>query len=136
MRLLGFVVVGFLRRCACLGAVGVVRPARADRRVDPASTSLWMRAARWLRHAPSACCTRIPREGELPARLVEFEQLLTDLDAVEKESLRVGARGLRLEMAKNSSERDVLRDASSRWAFIFVNAAARTPLSSTRTAMP
>ena len=29
-----------------------------------------------------------PREGELPARLVEFEQLLVDLDAVEQESSR------------------------------------------------
>ena len=52
----------------------------------------------------------IPREGELPPPLVEFEQLLTDLDAVEKESLRAGAQGLRLEMAKNSSEQDVLKD--------------------------
>jgi hypothetical protein len=53
----------------------------------------------------------IPREGEPPAPLVEFEQLLTNLDAVEKESLRAGAQGLRLEMAKNSPERDVLKDA-------------------------
>lgn len=52
-----------------------------------------------------------PREGELPARLVDFEQLLIDLDAVEQESLRAGARGLSLEMAKNSSERDVLKDS-------------------------
>jgi len=51
-----------------------------------------------------------PREGELVGPLLELEQLLTDLDAVERESLRAGARGLRLEMAKNSSERDVLRD--------------------------
>jgi hypothetical protein len=52
-----------------------------------------------------------PREGELPVRVVEFEQLLIDLDAVEQESSRAGARGLSLEMAKNSSERDVLRDS-------------------------
>lgn len=51
-----------------------------------------------------------PREGNLPPHLVEFEQLLTDLDTVEKELLRAGARGLSLDMARNSSERDVLRD--------------------------
>ena len=52
-----------------------------------------------------------PREGELPAHLVEFEQLLIDLDAVEQESLRAGTRGLSLETARNSSERDVLKDS-------------------------
>jgi hypothetical protein len=52
-----------------------------------------------------------PREGELPPPVAEFEQLLTDLDAVEQASLRAGGRGLRLEMAKNSTERDVLKDA-------------------------
>jgi hypothetical protein len=51
-----------------------------------------------------------PREGELPPQLVEFELLLTDLDRVESESSRAGSRGLSLEMAKNSTERDVLKD--------------------------
>lgn len=52
-----------------------------------------------------------PREGELVGPLLEFEQLLTDLDAVEKESSRAGTQGLRLEMAKNSTERDILKNA-------------------------
>ena len=52
----------------------------------------------------------IPREGDLPPQLVEFERLLTDLDTVEKELVRVSARGLNLDMAGNSSERDVLKD--------------------------
>ncbi|HET9363313.1 MAG TPA: hypothetical protein VFO58_26375, partial [Vicinamibacterales bacterium] len=44
------------------------------------------------------------------ARAVEFEQLLTALDAFEVQMLRTGTRGLSLAMATNSSERDVLRD--------------------------
>src|SRR5262245_14787403 len=51
-----------------------------------------------------------PREGNPPAQVIQFERTLMDLDAVELESLRAGARGLSLEMAKNSSERDVLKD--------------------------
>lgn len=58
-----------------------------------------------------------PREGELSAPLAEFERLLTDLDAVEQASLRAGGRGLRLEMAKNSTERDVLKDALESMGF-------------------
>jgi hypothetical protein len=52
-----------------------------------------------------------PREGNPPPNVVEFEQLLTDLDRVEQASQRAGTRGLSLEMAKNSTERDVLKDS-------------------------
>jgi hypothetical protein len=109
MRLLGFVVV------ACCAAAPVsAQPGWFDLPVPTASLtqldvpldqgrSLALPRAIRLLHAN-------PREGELPPRLVEFEQLLTDLDAVEQESLRMSARGLSLAMAKNSAERDVLGD--------------------------
>src|SRR5262245_12263756 len=58
-----------------------------------------------------------PREGTPPANVVEFEQLLTDLDGVEQASQRAGTRGLRLEMAKSSSERDVLKDSLQSMGF-------------------
>ena len=105
MRLLGFVVVTF-----CVTAPASAQSAwfdlpvptaalnRIDISLDEGRTLVAPRAIRVLH--------TIPREGELPTPLVEFEQLLTDLDAVEKESLRAGARGLRLEMAKNQSERE------------------------------
>ena len=110
MRLLGFVVVTF-----CATAPASAQSAWFDLPVPTASLTLIdvsLDAGRTLA-APRAIRVlhTIPREGELPAPLVAFEQLLTDLDAVENESLRAGARGLRLEMAKNSSERDVLKDA-------------------------
>jgi hypothetical protein len=110
MRLLGFVVVTF---CVTASAsaqsawfdlpVPTAALTRIDITLDDGRTLVAPRAIRVLH--------TIPRERELPAPHVEFEQLLTDLDAVEKASLRPGARGLRLEMAKNQSERDVLRDA-------------------------
>jgi hypothetical protein len=109
MRLLGFVVVTF-----CATAPASAQSAWFDLPVPTASLTqidVSLDAGRTLA-APRAIRVlhTIPREGELPAPLVAFEQLLTDLDAVESESLRAGARGLRLEMAKNASERDVLRD--------------------------
>lgn len=58
-----------------------------------------------------------PREGELPAHLVEFERFLADLDAMESESLRAGGRGLSLAMAKSSTERDVLKSAVEAMGF-------------------
>jgi len=110
MRLLGFVVVTF---CVTASAsaqsawfdlpVPTAALTRIDITLDDGRTLVAPRAIRVLH--------TIPRERELPAPHVEFEQLLTDLDAVEKASLRAGARGLRLEMAKNQSERDVLMDA-------------------------
>ena len=110
MRLLGFVVVTF---CVTASAsaqsawfdlpVPTAALTRIDISLDDGRTLVAPRAIRVLH--------TIPRERELPAPHVEFEQLLTDLDAVEKASLRAGARGLHVEMAKNQSERDVLRDA-------------------------
>ena len=102
MRLLGFVLV-----TVCATAPASAQSAwfdlpvptdaltRIDVSLDEGRTLAAPRAIRVLH--------TIPREGEPPAPVVEFEQLLTNLDAVEKESLRAGAQGLRLEMAKNSS---------------------------------
>ena len=110
MRLLGFVVVGVFATAPVSAQsawfdlpVPTDALTRIDVSLDEGRTLAAPRAIRVLH--------TIPREGEPPAPLVEFEQLLTNLDAVEKESLRAGAQGLRLEMAKNSSERDVLKDA-------------------------
>lgn len=50
------------------------------------------------------------READRHPRAVEFEMLLTALDAFEVQMQRTGTRGLSLAMATNSSERDVLRD--------------------------
>jgi hypothetical protein len=109
MRLLGFVVVTF-----CATAPASAQSAWFDLPVPTASLTqidISLDAGRTLA-APRAIRVlhTIPREGEVPAPLIAFEQLLTDLDAVENASLRAGTRGLRLEMAKNASERDVLRD--------------------------
>ena len=110
MRLLGFVVVTVCATAPVSAQsawfdlpVPTAALTRIDVSLDEGRTLAAPRAIRVLHTNP--------REGELPAHLVEFEQLLTDLDAVEKESLRAGARGLSLDMAKNSSERDVLKDA-------------------------
>src|SRR5688572_15720960 len=109
MRLLGFVVV-----TVCVTAPASAQAVWFDLPVPTAALTgidVSLDEGRTLA-APRAIRVlhTIPRESELPAPLVEFEQLLTNLDAVEKESLRAGAQGLRLEMAKNSSEQDVLKD--------------------------
>src|SRR5687767_2175024 len=51
-----------------------------------------------------------PRPGEPPPAILSFEQLLRDLDSVEGEAQRLGSRSLSLAMARNASERDVLKD--------------------------
>jgi hypothetical protein len=109
MRLLGFVVVTF-----CAIAPASAQSAWFDLPVPTASLTpieVSLDAGRTLAAARAIRVLHsIPREGELPPPIAAFEQLLMDLDAVESASLRAGTRGLRLEMAKNASERDVLRD--------------------------
>jgi len=110
MRLVGFVVVGIFATAPVSAQSGwfelpvpTAALTRIDVSLDAGRTLAAPRAIRVLHTNP--------REGELSGPLAEFEQLLTDLDAVEKESLRAGARGLRLEMAKSSAERDVFKGA-------------------------
>jgi hypothetical protein len=107
MRLLGFVVVGF-----CAAAPASAQSAWFDLPVPTASLAQIGVSLDEGRSLAAPRAIRVlhsnPREKELPPPFVEFEQLLTDLDTVEKELLRAGERGPRLEMAGNSSERDVL----------------------------
>lgn len=58
-----------------------------------------------------------PREADPLPRVVEFERLLMDLDAFERQAQRIGSRGLTLAMASNSSERDVLKDVLDTMGF-------------------
>ena len=109
MRLLGFVVVA-----SCAAAPVSAQSGWFDLPVPTASLTQLEVTLDEGRALAAPRAIRLlhanPREGELPARLVEFERFLTDLDAVERESLRMGTRGLSLEMAKNSTEREVLGD--------------------------
>ena len=109
MRLLGFVVVAFCATAPVSAQSGwfdlpvpTASLTQIDVSLDEGRTLAAPRAIRVLHTSP--------REGELPRAARRIRAMLTDLDTVEKESLRAGARGLSLDMAKNSSERDVLRD--------------------------
>jgi len=116
MRLLGFtVVVLFVATSVSAQSGWFDLPAptasltQLDIVVDEGRTLAAARAIHLL-HAS-------PREANPSAAVVEFEQLLADLDAVEQVSQRAGARGLSLEMAKNATERDVLRDSLQSMGF-------------------
>jgi hypothetical protein len=48
--------------------------------------------------------------GDVPPRVLELQRLLLDLDRLEREAARTGARGLSLDMSKTATERDALQD--------------------------
>jgi hypothetical protein len=46
----------------------------------------------------------------VPPRVLELQRLLLDLDRLEREAARTGARGLSLDMSRTATERDALQD--------------------------
>jgi len=55
----------------------------------------------------------VPHEDAPLPQMLNLEHLLTDLDRLETEVLRAGARGLSLSMTKTNTERTVLKNALS-----------------------
>jgi hypothetical protein len=110
MRLLGITIAALLVALPAAAQSGwfdlpvpIAALKQIDLDLDGARTLAALRAIHLL-HAS-------PRDVSPSASVVEFERVLTELDAVEETSQRAGTRGLSLQMAKTPTQRQVFKDS-------------------------